>query len=73
VKRALVIARLALCAAATSVSFAGCGHVAPYQRAKLAHASMVGEFSSPGAAHMTAIHEGAVGGGGAAEAGCGCN
>jgi hypothetical protein len=51
----------------------GCRHVAPYQRAKLAHASMVEDFSSPGAAHMTAIHEGAVGGGGAAEAGCGCN
>jgi hypothetical protein len=70
VKRSIVIAWLALGA---GVAFTGCRHVAPYQRAKLAHASMVGEFSSPGAAHMTAIHEGAVGGGGAAEAGCGCN
>jgi hypothetical protein len=72
-KRTLVIALLALGAAAGTGTFTGCTHVAPYQRAKLAHASMVGEFSSPGAAHMTAIHEGAVGGGGAAEAGCGCN
>jgi hypothetical protein len=62
-----------LAAALGALGAGGCRHVAPYQRAKLAHASMVGEFSSPGAAHMTAIHEGAVGGGGAAEAGCGCN
>jgi hypothetical protein len=73
VKRPIVIALLALGAAGGGVAVTGCRHVAPYQRAKLAHASMVGEFSSPGAAHMTAIHEGAVGGGGAAEAGCGCN
>jgi hypothetical protein len=69
VKRALVIGWLSL----GCVVLNGCRHVSPYQRGKLAHASMVGEFSSPGAAHMTAIHEGAVGGGGAAEAGCGCN
>jgi hypothetical protein len=52
---------------------AGCEHVAPYQRAKLAHPTMVDEFGSPAAAHMIAIHEGAVGGGSAGEAGCGCN
>jgi hypothetical protein len=69
VKRALGIGVLAW----ACLSASGCRHVSPYQRAKLAHASMVGGFSSPGAAHMTAIHEGAVGGGGAAEAGCGCN
>jgi len=50
-----------------------CQHVAPYQRARLAHPTMTDGFSSVGAAHMVAIHEGAVGGGGAGEAGCGCN
>jgi hypothetical protein len=50
-----------------------CQHVSPYQRARLAHPTMVDDFSSPAAAHMVAIHEGAVGGGSAGEAGCGCN
>jgi hypothetical protein len=50
-----------------------CQHVSPYQRARLAHPTMTGDFSSPAAAHMVAIHEGAVGGGSAGEAGCGCN
>jgi hypothetical protein len=52
---------------------AGCQHVLPYQRARLAHPTMTEEFTSLGAAHMTAIHEGAVGGASAGEAGCGCN
>jgi hypothetical protein len=69
VVRAVLVLGLALGSAAAS----GCRHVSPYQRARLAHASMTQGFSSPGAAHMTAIHEGAAGGGGAAEAGCGCN
>jgi hypothetical protein len=56
-----------------SLLLAGCQHVLPYQRARLAHPTMVEDFSSPGAAHMTAIHEGAIGGGTAGEAGCGCN
>jgi hypothetical protein len=60
----LVIAALGLVA---------CQHVSPYQRARLAHPTMVEEFSSPAAAHMVAIHEGAIGGAAAGEAGCGCN
>lgn len=56
-----------------ALAAAGCQHVAPYQRARLAHPTMVDEFSSPAAGHMIAIHEGAVGGGSAGEAGCGCN
>ena len=52
---------------------AGCQHVSPYQRARLAPPTMIDDCSSPGAQHMVAIHEGAVGGGGAGEAGCGCN
>jgi hypothetical protein len=56
-----------------ALSAAACQHVQPYQRARLAHPTMVDEFTSVGAAHMVAIHEGAAGGGGAGEAGCGCN
>jgi hypothetical protein len=56
-----------------ALGLGACQHVSPYQRARLAHPTMVDEFSSVGAAHMVAIHEGAVGGGGAGEAGCGCN
>lgn len=53
---------------------AGCKHVAPYERAKLAHPTM-GASSPSGVAeeHMYAVHEGAVGGGAAGESGCGCN
>jgi hypothetical protein len=64
--RALLLLVLALGASA-------CQHVAPYQRARLAHPSMVDDFASVAAAHMVAIHEGAAGGGSAGEAGCGCN
>jgi hypothetical protein len=59
--------------AVVALGLAACQHVAPYQRAKLAHPSMVDSFSSVGAAHVVAIHEGASGGGSAGEAGCGCN
>lgn len=52
----------------------GCRHVAPYERQKLAHPTMT-TASPAGVAeeHMYAVHEGAVGGGAAAESGCGCN
>jgi hypothetical protein len=54
-------------------ALAGCQHVLPYQRSRLAHPTMTDEFNSVGAAHMVAIHEGAIGGASAGEAGCGCN
>ena len=55
-------------------SLSGCRHVAPYERAKLAHPTM-GTQSPAGVAeeHLYAVHEGATGGGAAAESGCGCN
>jgi hypothetical protein len=57
---------------ATVVS--GCVHVAPYQRGRLAHQTMLlNELATPGEAHVYAIQEGAVGGGSAVEGGCGCN
>jgi hypothetical protein len=52
---------------------AGCTHVAPYQRGRLAHPTMASDESSAAMAHVHAVHEGAVGGGFGAESGCGCN
>jgi hypothetical protein len=53
---------------------AGCTRVLPYERAKLAHPMMVGgPIAGPGEEHMYSVQEGAAGGGGAAESGCGCN
>ena len=52
----------------------GCRHVAPYERAKLAHHTMqMSSPSGPGEEHMFAVHEGANGGSGAGGGGCGCN
>jgi hypothetical protein len=52
----------------------GCGHVAPYERGKLAHPMMTAEdLEGPAAAHVLAVHEGATGGGSLSESGCGCN
>jgi len=61
-------------AAALLVTGSGCVHVRPYQRERLAHATMTtGEWSGPAAAHARSVAEGAIGGGSAGEAGCGCN
>jgi hypothetical protein len=73
--RARLVARLlALALAAVVFASMGCVHVPPYQREKLAHPTMLlQETAGPGEAHVSAIHEGAVGGGAAVEGGCGCN
>jgi Domain of unknown function (DUF4266) len=64
----LAVLFIAACAAL------GCARVAPYQREKLAHPTMLlQETAGPGEAHVYAIQEGAVGGGSAVEGGCGCN
>jgi hypothetical protein len=53
---------------------AGCTHVAPYERARLAHPMMTtNDLEGPAASHVLAVHEGATGGGSLAESGCGCN
>ena len=53
---------------------AACVHVAPYQRGRLAHPTMLlVDQATPGAAHVYAIQEGATGGASAVEGGCGCN
>jgi hypothetical protein len=55
-------------------SASGCARVAPHQRGRLAHPSMLlTDFSSAAESHIYAIQEGAVGGGSGAEGGCGCN
>ena len=52
----------------------GCTHVAPYERGVLAGPTMTaGDLAGPTESHVRAVHEGAVGGGAAAEGGCGCN
>lgn len=64
---ALMTALMALCAN-------GCGNVAVYERAKLAHFTMdPSDATSVGQEHVYAIHEGAMGGTVGATSGCGCN
>jgi hypothetical protein len=51
-----------------------CSHVAPYERGKLAHPTMVPEdLTGPGDSHVRAVLEGATGGTIGAASGCGCN
>ncbi|MDB4935556.1 MAG: uncharacterized protein JWP87_2528 [Labilithrix sp.] len=52
---------------------AGCTHVAPYDRGRLAHPTMTQPLGSAAADHLHAVQEGAAGGGTVAESGCGCN
>ena len=63
----------ALFAVAFLLGSAGCTHVHPWERTKLAHPAMTTDFEGPGAAHKNAVQEGATGGGSGAESGCGCN
>ena len=55
------------------VGLASCRHVNAWERSKLAHPTMSGEIVAPAAEHMYSVQEGAVGGGGTVESGCGCN
>jgi hypothetical protein len=74
--RSSLIARIVVAAVMAIGLFAstGCATVAPYERGKLAHPTMVaGDMTGFGEAHVRAIHEGAVGGSGGTGSGCGCN
>jgi len=52
----------------------GCTHVRPWERGKLAHPTMTGaNGAGPAEEHVYSVQEGAIGGGGLAESGCGCN
>ena len=56
------------------LALGGCARVAAYQRAKLAHPTMQsGDLDGPGAVHLRAVSEGAIGGATGAGSGCGCN
>ncbi len=60
--------------AAALAASTGCTTVAPYERGKLAHPTMVAsDMTGFGEAHVRAIHEGATGGNGGTGSGCGCN
>jgi hypothetical protein len=52
---------------------AGCTHVAPYERGRLAHPTMTQAMESSAAEHVHAVQEGAAGGGAVGASGCGCN
>ena len=68
-KRVLAFALAAVALAAST----GCSHVAPYERAKIAHPTMTaGDLAGPGESHLRAVLEGATGGSLGAESGCGC-
>jgi hypothetical protein len=69
-----MLARAPLLFVLVTLACPGCSHVAPYARGKLAHPTMTEEdLDGPAAAHVTAIHEGATGGGPLFGNGCGCN
>ena len=72
--RRITAAKLLAVMTLLAAAAAGCTHVAPYQRQKLAHPTMtVSETAGPGESHLRAIQEGATGGAAGAESGCGCN
>jgi hypothetical protein len=55
-------------------SSAACAHVTAYERGDLAHPTMTtSDIVSPSEEHARSVQEGAVGGGGSAGGGCGCN
>jgi hypothetical protein len=65
---------VALALAALAFASTACSHVAPYERAKIAHPTMTaGDLVGTGESHVRAVLEGATGGSIGAESGCGCN
>jgi hypothetical protein len=64
----------ALVVSALAFASTACSHVAPYERAKIAHPTMTaGDLTGTGESHLRAVLEGATGGSIGAESGCGCN
>ncbi|HEX4514394.1 MAG TPA: DUF4266 domain-containing protein [Polyangiaceae bacterium] len=55
------------------VALTACTHVAPYDRARLAHPTMIDEPTGRAATHVQTVTEGATGSGSIVESGCGCN
>jgi hypothetical protein len=71
----IVRTALALVAASLLAATTGCVHVAPYERGTLAHPTMSAEdpYTTPLAAHVQDVSEGAIGGLSGGGGGCGCN
>jgi hypothetical protein len=56
------------------LALAGCVRVAAYERGAVARPDMTtSDVNGRAARHATQVHEGAIEGAAAAEAGCGCN
>ena len=65
---------VAVAVSALALTQVACSHVAPYERAKIAHPTMTpGDLAGTGESHLRAVLEGAMGGSLGAESGCGCN
>jgi hypothetical protein len=65
---------VAVAVSALALTQVACSHVAPYERAKIAHPTMTaGDLVGTGESHVRAVLEGATGGSIGAESGCGCN
>jgi hypothetical protein len=68
------VAKKALGAGLTALVIAGCAHVPPWDRGRLAHPTMTAEEINLGLdAHVRAVSEGAAGGISGGGGGCGCN
>ncbi len=74
-KKDLLSKLIVIVVAATALACSsGCASVAPYERGKLAHPTMVAsDMAGFGESHLRAISEGATGGNGGTGSGCGCN
>jgi hypothetical protein len=66
--------RISLTLCVLSLFASGCAHVAPYERERLAHATMTTEdLARVSEDHVWSVQEGAVGGSASSGGGCGCN
>jgi hypothetical protein len=68
------VGRAAVTLCALTLASSACAHVAPYERERLAHRSMLEtQYIGPAESHVRAVQEGAIGGQLEAVSGCGCN
>lgn len=66
--------RSVACISFVALALSACSHVAPYERERLAHRTMVEtQYVGPAEGHVRAVQEGAMGGSLEAVNGCGCN
>jgi hypothetical protein len=66
--------RACVCLLVLAATLGACASVAPYQRERLAHHSMLeSDYVGLAEQHVRSVQEGATGGGQSAADGCGCN